>query len=103
MPVNKGSATDQAYLRIYTSTMPTDYRITTICTTANTDCQLRGRMSDITNRHASYYIGSVALAATKAAIHLNYLLPGSALYKGDIFGTGAMLDHWNDFGKVNES
>lgn len=24
MPVNKGSATDQAYLRIYTSTMPTD-------------------------------------------------------------------------------
>ena len=37
MPVNKGSATDQAYLRIYTSTMPTDYRITTLMH----DCQYR--------------------------------------------------------------
>lgn len=57
MPVNKGSATDQAYLRIYTSTMPTDYRITTLMARlANTDCQLRGRMSDITNRHTQVII-----------------------------------------------
>ena len=63
MPVNKGSATDQAYLRIYTSTMPTDYRITTLMH----DCQYRlsvawQNVGYNQPTHASYYIGSVALA-----------------------------------------
>ena len=62
MPVNKGSATDQAYLRIYTSTMPTDYRITTLMH----DCQYRlsvawQNVGYNQPTHASYYIGSVAL------------------------------------------
>lgn len=76
MPVNKGSATDQAYLRIYTSTMPTDYRITTLMH----DCQYRlsvawQNVGYNQPTHASYYIGSVALATDENGNTLNYLAP----------------------------
>lgn len=76
MPVNKGSATDQAYLRIYTSTMPTDYRITTLMH----DCQYRlsvawQNVGYNQPTHASYYIGSVALATDERGNTLNYLAP----------------------------
>ena len=76
MPVNKGSATDQAYLRIYTSTMPTDYRITTLMH----DCQYRlsvawQNVGYNQPTHASYYIGSVALATDESGNTLNYLAP----------------------------
>lgn len=76
MPVNKGSATDQAYLRIYTSTMPTDYRITTLMH----DCQYRlsvawQNIGYNQPTHASYYIGSVALATDESGNTLNYLAP----------------------------
>ena len=76
MPVNKGSATDQAYLRIYTSTMPTDYRITTLMH----DCQYRlsvawQNVGYNQPTHASYYIGSAALATDESGNTLNYLAP----------------------------
>ena len=76
MPVNKGSATDQAYLRIYTSTMPTDYRLTTLMH----DCQYRlsvawQNVGYNQPTHASYYIGSVALATDESGNTLNYLAP----------------------------
>ena len=76
MPVNKGSATNQAYLRIYTSTMPTDYRITTLMH----DCQYRlsvawQNVGYNQPTHASYYIGSVALATDESGNTLNYLAP----------------------------
>lgn len=76
MPVNKGSATDQAYLRIYISTMPTDYRITTLMH----DCQYRlsvawQNVGYNQPTHASYYIGSVALATDESGNTLNYLAP----------------------------
>ena len=76
MPVNKGSATDQAYLRIYTSTIPTDYRITTLMH----DCQYRlsvawQNVGYNQPTHASYYIGSVALATDESGNALNYLAP----------------------------
>lgn len=76
MPVNKGSATDQAYLRIYTSTMPTDYRITTLMH----DCQYRlsvawQNVGYNQPTHVSYYIGSVALATDESGNTLNYLAP----------------------------
>lgn len=76
MPVNKGSATDQAYLRIYTSTIPTDYRITTLMH----DCQYRlsvawQNVGYNQPTHASYYIGSVALATDESGNTLNYLAP----------------------------
>ena len=81
MPVNKGSATDQAYLRIYTSTMPTDYRITTLMH----DCQYRlsvawQNVGYNQPTHASYYIGSVALATDESGniiltiLHRQYLI-----------------------------
>lgn len=76
MPVNKGSATDQAYLRIYTSTLPTDYRLTTLMH----DCQYRlsvawQNVGYNQPTHASYYIGSVALATDESGNTLNYLAP----------------------------
>ncbi len=81
LPYNKSSS-GQAYLRIYTSTIPTDYRLTTLMH----DCQYRMNVA-IQNvgynqpPHTSYYIGSVALATESDGTALNYLAPATAYTK----------------------
>ena len=63
-------------MRIYTSTLPTDYRLTTLMH----DCQYRlsvawQNVGYNQPTHASYYIGSVALATDESGNTLNYLAP----------------------------
>ncbi|MDO5397306.1 MAG: Ig-like domain-containing protein [bacterium] len=76
LPINKGDSTGQAYLRVYTSTLPTDYRLTTLMH----DSQYRTNVA-IQNvgynqpPHQSYYIGSAALATDASGKTLNYLAP----------------------------
>lgn len=76
MPINKDSATEQAYLRIYTSTMTTDYRLPTLMH----DCQYRmgiawQNVAYNQPPHTSYYIGSASLAKDADGKELNYLAP----------------------------
>ncbi|MGN0108262.1 MAG: Ig-like domain-containing protein, partial [Hominilimicola sp.] len=76
MPINKTSSTEQAYLRIYTSTIPTQYRLTTLMH----DCQYRESVAWQNvgynqPTHTSYYIGSAALASDGDGNTLNYLAP----------------------------
>ncbi len=78
MPVGKGE-TDTPLLRIFTSTIPTDYRLTTLMH----DSQYR--MSVVWQNvaynqptHTSYYIGSIALATDSDGNALNYLAPAVA-------------------------
>lgn len=66
----------QPAMRIYTSTLPTDYRLTTLMH----DCQYRlsvawQNVGYNQPTHASYYIGSVALATDESGNTLNYLAP----------------------------
>lgn len=79
MAVNKSSNTEQAYLRIFTSTLPSSYRLTTLMH----DSQYRTNVA-IQNvgynqpPHQSYYIGKTALATDSSGSTLNYLAPETA-------------------------
>ena len=76
MPVNKGSESDQAYLRIFTSTMPTDYRLTTLMHDSQYRMSVAWQNVGYNQpTHASYYIGSAALATDENGNELNYLAP----------------------------
>ncbi len=75
MPIGQGQ-NDTPYLRIFTSTLPTKYRLTTLMH----DCQYRlaiawQNVAYNQPPHQSYYIGSAALATDAAGNRLNYLAP----------------------------
>lgn len=75
LPTGKGQNEEPA-LRIYTSTVPTEYRLTTLMH----DCQYRlgiawQNVAYNQPPHTSYYIGSVALATDESGNTLNYLAP----------------------------
>lgn len=75
MPIGKGE-NDTPYLRIFTSTIPTSYRLTTLMH----DCQYRlgiawQNVAYNQPPHQSYYIGSAALATDSSGNRLNYLAP----------------------------
>lgn len=73
MPVNKSSATEQAYLRIYTSVLPTEYRLTTLMHDSQYRCAVAWQNVGYNQPpHTSYYIGSAALANGA-----NYLVPAT--------------------------
>ena len=66
-------------LRIFTSTLPTDYRLTTLMH----DCQYREAIAwqNVAYNqppHTSYYVGSAALATDASGNTLNYLAPAVA-------------------------
>lgn len=96
MPVNKASATEQAYLRIFTSTIPTDYRLTTLM--HDSQYRLSVAWQNVAYNqptHQSYYIGSVALASDGTKT-LNYLAPETPYTKvaykvGNVAVTGISL------------
>ncbi|MBQ3427287.1 MAG: Ig-like domain-containing protein [Clostridia bacterium] len=76
LPINKGSQTEQAYIRIYTSTMPTDYRLTTLMHDSQYRCAIAWQNVGYNQPpHTSYYIGSAALATDASGNTLNYLAP----------------------------
>ena len=76
LPVNKESATAQAYLRIYTSTIPTEYRLTTLMHDSQYRCSVAWQNVGYNQpTHQSYYIGSAALAKDDSGNELNYLAP----------------------------
>ncbi|MCC8160494.1 MAG: Ig-like domain-containing protein [Oscillospiraceae bacterium] len=79
MPINKDSSTEQAYLRVFTSTIPTEYRLTTLMH----DSQYRmsvawQNVAYNQPTHTSYYVGSAALATDESGATLNYLAPAVA-------------------------
>lgn len=75
LPTGKGENETPA-LRIFTSTIPTKYRLTTLMH----DCQYRlgiawQNVGYNQPPHTSYYIGSAALATDENGAELNYLAP----------------------------
>ena len=75
MSVNKASATEQAYLRIFTSTIPTEYRLTTLMHDAQYRCAIAWQNVGYNQPpHTSYYVGSASLA-TDGTNTMNYLAP----------------------------
>lgn len=81
MPIGKGE-NDTPYLRIFTSTIPTNYRLTTLMH----DCQYRlaiawQNVAYNQPPHQSYYIGSAALATDSSGNRLNYLAPETPFTK----------------------
>jgi uncharacterized protein YjdB len=81
MPVGK-TQNDTPYLRIFTSTLPTDYRLTTLMH----DSQYRmsvawQNVAYNQPTHTSYYVGSAALATDSDGNTLNYLAPAVAYTK----------------------
>ncbi len=78
MAAGKG-ADETPTLRIFTSTLPTDYRLTTLMH----DCQYRlaiawQNVGYNQPPHTSYYVGSAALATDDNGNTLNYLAPETA-------------------------
>lgn len=81
MPIGKGEG-EEPYLRIMTSVLPTDYRITTLMH----DCQYRmgvawQNVAYNQPPHTSYYIGSASLATDEDGNCTNYLAPQYAFTK----------------------
>lgn len=76
LPVNKGESDKQAYLRIYTSTIPTKYRLHTLM--HDSQYRLGVAIQNVGYNqppHQSYYIGSASLARSDDGSELNYLAP----------------------------
>jgi len=75
MPVNKASSTEQAYLSIFTSTIPTTYRLTTLMHDSQYRLAIAWQNVGYNQPpHQSYYIGTAALA-TDGVNTFNYLAP----------------------------
>ncbi len=75
MPTGTGKDESPA-LRIFTSTMPTDYRLTTLM--HDSQYRLAIAWQNVAYNqppHTSYYIGSAALATDESGNELNYLAP----------------------------
>ena len=80
MPVGK-AADATPYLRIFTSTMWTDYRLTTLMHDSQYRCAIAWQNVAYNQPpHTSYYIGSAALAKDGDTT-LNYLAPATAFTK----------------------
>ncbi|MBQ8301745.1 MAG: Ig-like domain-containing protein, partial [Clostridia bacterium] len=78
MPYNKTSE-GTAYLRIFTSTLPTDYRLTTLMHDSQYRMAIAWQNVGYNQPpHTSYYVGSVALATDDSGNTLNYLAPATA-------------------------
>ena len=76
MPINKGDGSGQAYVRVYTSTVPTSYRLTTLMHDSQYRCAIAWQNVGYNQPpHTSYYIGSAALATDEGGNTLNYLAP----------------------------
>lgn len=99
MSTGKGQDETPA-LRIFTSTLPTDYRLTTLMH----DCQYRESVAwqNVAYNqpaHTSYYIGSAALASDSEGNTLNYLAPAikytNVIYESpdNIPVTGITISH----------
>ena len=90
--------TDTPYVRIFTSTLPTDYRLTTLMH----DSQYRTSVAwqNVAYNqptHTSYYVGSAALAKDTSGNKLNYLAPAtpftSVVYQlNNVPVTGVTID-----------
>lgn len=77
MPYGKGQ-NDAPKLRIYTSTIPTEYRLTTLMHDSQYRCAIAWQNTAYNQPpHQSYYIGSAALAKNESGNPLNYLAPAS--------------------------
>ncbi len=83
MPINDAVGnTDQAALRIMTSTLPTDYRLTTLMHDSQYRCAIAWQNVAYNQPpHTSYYIGSAALATDESGNKLNYLAPATPFTK----------------------
>ena len=82
MPINKGDGSGQAYVRVYTSTMPTSYRLTTLMHDSQYRLAIAWQNVGYNQPpHTSYYIGSAALAEDESGNKLNYLAPATAYTK----------------------
>ncbi len=81
MPVNKGVDSNgtplpNPGLRIFTSTMPTDYRLTTLMHDSQYRMSVAWQNVGYNQpTHTSYYVGSAALATDENGNELNYLAP----------------------------
>lgn len=81
MPVGKGEG-ETPYLRVMTSVLPTDYRLTTLMH----DCQYRmgvawQNVAYNQPPHTSYYVGSDAIATDEYGNEMNYLAPKTPFTK----------------------
>lgn len=82
MAVNKADPNSQAYVRIFTSTMPTDYRLTTLMHDAQYRMGIAWQNVAYNQPpHTSYYIGSASLAKDSAGNTMNYLAPATLFTK----------------------
>ena len=89
VPINKDSSTEQAYLRIYTSTIPTEYRLATLMHDSQYRCAVAWQNVGYNQPpHTSYYIGSVALAKSGGET-MNYLAPATLFTRVD-YGSGSI-------------
>ena len=74
-PVGKGP-NDTPYLRILISTLPSDYRLTTLMHDSQYRCAIAWQNGGYNQPpHQSYYIGSAALAKDSSGKELKYLAP----------------------------
>ncbi len=77
MPINKDQSSGQAYIRIFTSTIPTEYRLTTLMHDSQYRCSVAWQNVGYNQpTHTSYYIGSAALAE-KDGEQMKYLAPAT--------------------------
>lgn len=77
MPINKDQSSGQAYIRIFTSTIPTEYRLTTLMHDSQYRCSVAWQNVGYNQpTHTSYYIGSAALAE-KDGEQMEYLAPAT--------------------------
>ncbi|MCH5211943.1 MAG: Ig-like domain-containing protein [Oscillospiraceae bacterium] len=79
---------ESPYLRIFTSTLPTDYRLTTLMHDAQYRCGIAWQNVAYNQPpHTSYYIGSAALAKDSSGKTMNYLAPAT-LFTSVTYGSG---------------
>ena len=96
MPINKEQSTGQAYIRIFTSTIPTEYRLATLMHDSQYRCAVAWQNVAYNQPpHTSYYIGSAALAE-KDGEQMKYLAPATLFTNvsynvGSIAVTGVSL------------
>ncbi len=96
MPINKDQSSGQAYIRIFTSTIPTEYRLTTLMHDSQYRCSVAWQNVGYNQpTHTSYYIGSAALAE-KDGEQMEYLAPATLFTNvsynvGSIAVTGVSL------------
>ena len=88
MPINKGDTAKKGYLRIFTSTIWTDYRLTTLMHDTQYRTAIAWQNVGYNQPpHTSYYVGSAALA-NDGTQNLNYLAPArpydNVMYAEDV-------------------